>query len=296
MHYCGSGSCARTISKSNSGYARIICLHRCDFLLHDKCVWPEVEYGTQARIHETLLEKKAASDFDPRIHCEFIKLLHPVGERQRNHLFLCSKCEPLGQGVAHQLCRFLDNLLPHPEQNWGGIWQEITICIVAVGWSLTERLTGYLAMSWEVERLGFVYGILLAANYKRVNEWIHKKWLVKSITLMVVSGVVGISYLKFKPIEFYGDYLLKIVLGIVLTAFVIEITSGFKVGNRVNRLLGSVSYEVYLLHEIVFSVIILLIPGLNSGVFIIGSIAITVILGVGLKKISDSIMRIHIKQ
>lgn len=222
--------------------------------------------------------------------------MHPVGERQRNHLFLCSKCEPLGQGVAHQLCRFLDNLLPHPEQNWGGIWQEITICIVAVGWSLTERLTGYLAMSWEVERLGFVYGILLAANYKRVNEWIHKKWLVKSITLMVVSGVVGISYLKFKPIEFYGDYLLKIVLGIVLTAFVIEITSGFKVGNRVNRLLGSVSYEVYLLHEIVFSVIILLIPGLNSGVFIIGSIAITVILGVGLKKISDSNMRIHIKQ
>lgn len=151
-------------------------------------------------------------------------------------------------------------------------------------------------MEWEIERLGFAYGILLVTHYKRINEWIHKKWVLKSVVLMLASGILGVAYLKFKPVEFYGDYLLKILLGIVLTAFVIEITSRFRVGNKVNGLLGSISYEVYLLHEIVFAVVMLVMPRIDSGAFIVGSIVITVFVGYGLKKLSEVLMHIPLKK
>ena len=151
-------------------------------------------------------------------------------------------------------------------------------------------------MGWEIERLGFACGVLLAANYKVVNRWIHNRCIMKTVVLMIASGIVGMAYLKFKPVDFYGDYLLKIVLGIVLTAFVIVTTSGFRVGNRLNCFLGSISYEVYLLHEIAFASLIILVPRINSGVFIVVSIAITVLFGYGLKKLTERMMRITLRR
>ena len=80
---------------------------------------------------------------------------------------------------------------------------------------------------------GSIYGLLLAKYYDSVNIWIHKSWKIKILVLFVHSGIWGTAYLNFKSIEFYGDYLLRTFLGIVLLAIVIVITLGFKVWNHV---------------------------------------------------------------
>ena len=176
-----------------------------------------------------------------------------------------------------------------PKKLREGNWQNIVICCVIFLWSLVERLTGKLAMGWEVERLGFAYGLLLSTHYNKYNDWIHKRWMLKSIIMMLASGILGILYLRFKSVEFYGDYLLRILLGVVIIAFMIEIISRFRVGNKVNAFLGTISYEVYLLHEIVFMLIISIVPKLNSGLFTVGAVVITLFMGNILKKISETL-------
>ena len=109
------------------------------------------------------------------------------------------------------------------------------------------------------------------------------------MTLMLLSVLLGVAYLRFKPVKFYGDYLLRILLGVALTAFVMEAVSGFKVGNRINRFLGSVSYEVYLIHETAFATLILVNPELDSGVFIVSAIALAVAAGYALKILSATV-------
>ena len=173
----------------------------------------------------------------------------------------------------------------------GGTWQEISICVVCITWSLIEYTTGILAMGWWVERLGFMYGVLLAANYNKINKWIHRSWIKKTIATMIVAGILGVAYLSFKRVPFWGDYLLKIILGIAITAFMLETVSSLRVGNKVNKFLGNISYEVYLLHGIVFGVLNLIGIKFNSGVFIVGSILFTVLVSIGLQKVSKVLIK-----
>ena len=108
---------------------------------------------------------------------------------------------------------------------------------------------------------------------------------------MVMSGILGLSYLKFKPVVFWGDYLLKIILGIAITAFIFEGISKLKVGNKANSFLGGISYEVYILHRSVFVLIGFLFATIQSGVFIITSILATIMLAIGLKVACKPIIR-----
>lgn len=110
--------------------------------------------------------------------------------------------------------------------------------------------------------------------------------------LLFISMGLGVAYLKLKPIAFFGDYLLKILLGIAITAFIFEVISSLKVGNKVNSFLGNISYEVYLLHGGVFSILATIIPDINSGLFVVLSIMLTVALAYLLNQICKPIVRL----
>ena len=93
-------------------------------------------------------------------------------------------------------------------------------------------------------------------------------------------------FLKYKYIFFYGEYLLKVLLGILITMVIFVYNSKFKIGNTVNRFLGKISYEVYLIHALSFLIVDYLIPGIDSGLFILLSIVITIVLSVTINKIA----------
>jgi len=159
-----------------------------------------------------------------------------------------------------------------------GRWQDVLMCAVVLICSLVDRLTSFKITSiWIVEPLGFAYGIIAANHEEQIKEWFAERWGIKSITLMVLSGVLGIAYLKLKPIAFWGDYCLKIFLGIVITSFIFIVLSKVRAGNSINGFLGNISYEVYLMHGAAFG-LIAMVGNLNSGVYICGAIFLTIAL------------------
>lgn len=157
--------------------------------------------------------------------------------------------------------------------------------------SLIQRFTNVnLMFLWIVEPLGFAYGIIAVKYSKKIRKWLNAKWIVKTTVLMVASGILGVCYLRFKTVPIFGDYVLKILLGIAITGFMFSLITKLKVGNKINSFLGGISYEVYLLHHGVFALLMAIDKnGMSSGVFIVLSVIITIALAVLLKKISDAL-------
>lgn len=131
---------------------------------------------------------------------------------------------------------------------------------------------------WCFERMGLVWGILLYRHYKTFVAWMDSHRFVKAIILCVVSGAFGVAYLKYKMVWLWGAYVLKITLGIFIILFLFTATSNLKIGNRIGLWLGSISYEVYLSHGMVMGFLAYMWSDLSSGVFILTTVVVTLIL------------------
>lgn len=145
--------------------------------------------------------------------------------------------------------------------------------------------------TWCPEVMGFVWGILLYRIKNRFLRILNDKWMLKSLLLCVIAGIAGIGYLEFKIIPFWGDYLLKIILGILIIAFILAINVKVSIGNRVSNYLGSISFEVYLVHGLAFNIVKKINPDMSSGVFILVSLILTVVLASAIKRISTVIIQ-----
>ena len=150
--------------------------------------------------------------------------------------------------------------------------------------------------TWCPEVLGFAWGILLGRWKNRFTGWTDKGWLAKNAGLCLLAGILGVGYLMGKGIPFWGDYVLKIVLGVAILGFVLGLNTKISMGNRVSRLLGTISYEVFLLHDVSFFVLEKAFPGLNSGVFILMSLLVTAALSLAVQRISARILDILFKK
>lgn len=132
---------------------------------------------------------------------------------------------------------------------------------------------------WPVEAYGFLYGMVLARNYGRFRSMAAKYWNRGFAAALVCSLVLGVLYLKGKHVPFWGDYLLRILLGISVLLSVLLTGGRISPVNPVTAFLGEISYEVYLLHGLAFTLVEAMgITG--SWPFILCSIALTLILSV----------------
>lgn len=144
---------------------------------------------------------------------------------------------------------------------------------------------------WATESFGFIYGILLARYKDKFEAFAKHKWLAKSFAFCVSSLILGIAYIKFKHIVFIGDYFIKVLLGLSILAFILILNSKISIGNPVSRFMGKISYEVYLLHNAAFVFLSAVYPEMNSGVFILLSIIITVMLSKAVNYICNIILK-----
>ena len=131
---------------------------------------------------------------------------------------------------------------------------------------------------WCYERFGLIWGLLLYRYKDQFLAWASKHTLVKVIIPLAISLVLGIGYLKFKFVWFWGEYLLKIILGIAIIAVFLVSTSRISFGNKLSRWLGDISYEVYLSHLFVIALLEIALPSLNSNQFIAYTIIGTIII------------------
>lgn len=137
--------------------------------------------------------------------------------------------------------------------------------------------------TWCPEIFGFIWGIVLFRFRDRFLSFIKNKWAAKCIIICLIAGVLGVGYLKLKTVVFLGDYLLKILLGVAITAFILALNAHIYIGNKTSCFLGTISFEVYLLHNIVFSLLENTAGIQSSGAFILASLVVTVIIAYFIK-------------
>ena len=143
---------------------------------------------------------------------------------------------------------------------------------------------------WCFERMGLVWGILLYRHYDKVVRWMNSHRLLKAVILCIISAILGVAYLKYKAVWLWGEYLLKIVLGVAIILFLFTATSNRSFGNRVAHWLGDISYEVYLSHGMIMGMLAYCCAGLQSGVFILSTVILTLAFSTVIHKIGKPIV------
>lgn len=125
------------------------------------------------------------------------------------------------------------------------------VCLGVLGFSLIiyiSKMIGIFESTvWCSEIFGFVWGIIFASKKEEIYNWINEKWQKKVILGFIGTLMMGIFYLKFKSMLFIGDYVLKIILGLVIIFFVLILNTRINLNNRIGKVLGKISYETYLL-------------------------------------------------
>ena len=130
---------------------------------------------------------------------------------------------------------------------------------------------------WCFERIGLVWGLLLFRYFPGFLVWLRKSGRLKKAVFLGVSLVLGVLYLKYKGLYFWGGYMLKISLGIALLVCLSLWSNRANLNNKVLLFLGGISYEIYLLHAVVMELLKDHIK-VSSGAFIIITIAITIVM------------------
>lgn len=132
--------------------------------------------------------------------------------------------------------------------------------------------------TWHTEIYGFIWGIILFEYFNEFKYIVNKNWSRNLGILYLASIITGLMYIKYKSVFFFGDYILKIFLGLMLLMLLLTANLRLKIGNNINRFLGNISYEVYLLQWAVFNFVVNMVDGIQSGEFILISIFLTIVL------------------
>ncbi len=148
--------------------------------------------------------------------------------------------------------------------------RDYILCLIVFIYSLLGKILN-LAVGWQVETIGFIYGILLYHFAEKIN-----KGKVKYIALAGLNSLIlGILYIKYKDVYIIGTWILRVALSMNLIVLLSLILNKIKIGNRVQEYIGSISYEIYLMHTIIIT---LLSPlDVSSGLWIILTILITIL-------------------
>ena len=140
----------------------------------------------------------------------------------------------------------------------------------------SEGGDGANVSGWCYERYGLVWGLLLYRFFPQALNWFNAQRFVKILVFSLLSILLGLLYLKFKNDWFYGEYLLKVLLGISIITFLFLISQKRTFGNRVGRFLGDISFEIYLSHGLIMGVLAYFFPSFKSGTFLILSVIMTI--------------------
>lgn len=142
---------------------------------------------------------------------------------------------------------------------------------------LTIYVDGRHGTMWCIERIGLIWGLLLFVSFDNIKKWMGKSTVTKLFIFAILSVIFGILYIKgYKNVFFWGDYLLKISLGLSLVVTILLLVRRLEIGNKITRFLGSISYEIYLSHAWVMVALAHYFPALSSGEFILLTYFITI--------------------
>lgn len=169
--------------------------------------------------------------------------------------------------------------------------KDTAIGIAVVAFSLF-RYIAFPQSGWTTEIYGFIWGILLGNETLFRNKSLGtKEWIANCLMLCGLSAGLGTMYLKCKSILFWGDYLLKILLGLVILCLILCVNQKVCFGSKAGLWLGNISYEMYLTHALAMRILLEITKDWMSGVFIAASVLLTVFLSALEKKVNGYILK-----
>ena len=146
---------------------------------------------------------------------------------------------------------------------------------IMIGLTLIISIVTYIfRLGWFVECLGFAYGILLYNNEMKIKRFLEKNYSFKCLFGLISSLLLGVLYLKFKNIVLIS-YIVKILLGVSIISFIICLFRKIKIYNKILLFLGKISFEIYLLHDMIMTKFIWL--NVSSGIYIVITLIVTII-------------------
>ncbi|MDE6084825.1 MAG: acyltransferase family protein [Muribaculaceae bacterium] len=167
--------------------------------------------------------------------------------------------------LEYCICFYILNKLSYLYPNFGKYTDITLIIIVAISSIYTYATNDADTFSnWPFERIGLIWGLLAFRYLNKVKQWLRNRNLAKLIIFIVLSLILGIIYLKYKSIVFWGEYLLKIILGLSILTTAFLAISNVKLGNTIGKLLGEISYSIYLFHDIAIIALSQWLPTINS--------------------------------
>ena len=146
---------------------------------------------------------------------------------------------------------------------------------IMIGATLVISIVSYIfQIGWFVECLGFAYGIILYNKENNINSFLETDYIKKILVEIVVSIILGILYIKLKNVIII-NYILKILLGISIISLIICLLRKIKINNKILSFLGNISFEIYLLHDMIMQKLL----GLNvtSGLYIVISLTVIIV-------------------
>ena len=176
------------------------------------------------------------------------------------------------------------------------VWKQVCCILLALS-SMTVYYLSYIdvitATVWVTECYGFMWGILLATYRDKFIKFFSKRWIVCLLSSMSVAVLLGFGYLNLKSILFWGEYVLKIVLSAAITIFILIVNVRVSFNNKINKILGELSFEIYLIHGIAFSIVMRVCNGITSGLFIVLSIILSLVLAITIHVIDRKLFSVE---
>ena len=178
---------------------------------------------------------------------------------------------------------------------WKAKLRRGIVCCLVFVLSITvyilQKLGLVQTVTWCTEVFGFIWGMLLFAGYEKCKAFAARKWMVKVSAACLISLVLGVSYLLGKGIAFWGDYVLKVLLGLSILSFILLLNAKVRIGNKLSSALGDISFEIFLAHVPVFQIVEKVFPGLGSGAFILLTLGATVLFAAILHNLSSILLK-----
>ena len=180
--------------------------------------------------------------------------------------------------------------------NLGDRYKDIATCALVVMFSVaiySLRAHEYITRAtWCPEVYGFVWGITLFNIKDKIIKYFKQSWMIKCALVCALACLLGLTYLIFKPVLFFGDYILKIILGLAIILFILLLNTQIRIGNKVSIFLGEISFEIYLLHNWVFLMVGRAIKASDSGIFILISIIATILISAIVQRLSNALLKL----
>lgn len=106
---------------------------------------------------------------------------------------------------------------------------------------------------WSVEALGFAYGLIFSKYKTFLINIMNRHYFLQTGILCFSSLILGLLYSIWKSIFFWGDFILRIILGLCIISFILQLTVRITLQNKLSYALGTISYEVFLLHGFILN-------------------------------------------